>query len=230
MLLPRSWPGARYIRADPKGLRTMILVGQYDSPYVRRVAVSLRLLGLPYEHDTRSVFADFDDMRRTNPLGRIPSLVLDDGAVLIDSAAILDHVDETVGASRALIPPGGTARRACLQRIALACGAIDKAGGGVVYERLVRPSRYRWPAWIERCRIQAATALAALDAAAWPAADRLDQSQITTACLLFYLRVNAPEMTLPGAYPTLDALMARCEPMDAFRATAFTEYNVPRAE
>jgi len=57
----------------------MILVGQYDSPYVRRVAVSLRVLGLPYEHDIRSVFGDFDSMRRTNPLGRIPSLILDGG-------------------------------------------------------------------------------------------------------------------------------------------------------
>ena len=208
----------------------MILVGQYDSPYVRRVAVSLRLLGLPYEHDIRSVFGDFDSMRQTNPLGRIPSLILDDGEVLIDSAAILDHIDETVGPARALTPLRGVARRACLRRIALASGAIDKAGGGVVYERLVRPSRYRWPAWMERCGAQAATALAVLDAADWPGAESLDQSQITTACLLFYLRVNAPEFIPPGRYAVLDALIARCEPMAAFQATAFTEYAVPRAE
>ena len=66
----------------------MILVGQYDSPYVRRVGVSLGVLGFTFEHDTRSVFADFDSMRTTNPLGRIPSLVLPDGTTLIDSAAI----------------------------------------------------------------------------------------------------------------------------------------------
>ena len=74
----------------------MILVGQYDSPYTRRVAISLMVLGIPYEHDTRSVFGDFDSMRKTNPLGRIPSLILDDGTVLIDSAAILDWIDEKV--------------------------------------------------------------------------------------------------------------------------------------
>ena len=68
----------------------MILVGQYDSPYTRRVAVSLHLLGFDFEHDRRSVFADFDSMRTTNPLGRIPSLILDDGTTLIDSGAILD--------------------------------------------------------------------------------------------------------------------------------------------
>src|SRR5262249_56364692 len=116
----------------------MILVGQYDSPYVRRVAVSLRLLGLSYEHDTRSVFGDFDSMRQTNPLGRIPSLVLDDGEVLIDSAAILDWLDQSVGPERALLPPGGPARRRALRLIARATGAIDKTAAAA-YERLIRP-------------------------------------------------------------------------------------------
>jgi glutathione S-transferase len=106
----------------------MILVGQYDSPYVRRVAVSLRVLGLAYEHDTRSVFADFDAMRRVNPLGRIPSLILPGGETLIDSAAILDWLDESVGPERALIPRAGTERRHAQQLIALATGAIDKIG------------------------------------------------------------------------------------------------------
>jgi glutathione S-transferase len=106
----------------------MILVGQYDSPYVRRVAISLRVLGFAYEHDTRSVFTDFDAMREINPLGRIPSLMLDDGEVLIDSAAILDWLDQSVGPERALIPPAGPERRRALRLIALATGAIDKVG------------------------------------------------------------------------------------------------------
>jgi len=207
----------------------MILVGQYDSPYVRRVAVSLRVLGLPYEHDTRSVFGDFDDMRRTNPLGRIPSLVLDGGEVLIDSAAILDHIDETVGPARALIPRGGPERRASLRRIALATGIIDKAGGGVVYERLVRPAQYRWPNWIERCRTQAAGALAALDREDWPA-DRFAQAEITAGVMLYYLKINAPDILQPGTFRKLDALLARCEARPEFQATSFTDYKVPRAD
>src|ERR1041384_153901 len=100
----------------------MILVGQYDSPYTRRVAVSLHLLRFKFEHDTRSVFGDFDSMRTTNPLGRVPSLILDDGTTLIDSAAILDWLDQEVGPERALLPDGGLARRQALQRIALASG------------------------------------------------------------------------------------------------------------
>ena len=208
----------------------MILVGQYDSPYSRRVAISLRVLSIPYEHDTRSVFGDFDSMRKTNPLGRIPSLILDDGTVLIDSAAILDWIDESVGPERALIPPSGPARREALQRIALAGGAVDKIGGGANYERLIRPQRYRWPEWIERTIVQGQGALAALDALSWPAAAPIDQAQITAGCALDYVRVTAPELLPPGRYPVLDALLERLRARPEFQATSFSDYAVPRGE
>src|SRR5271165_5447312 len=100
----------------------MILVGQYDSPFVRRVAISLRVLGFDYEHDTRSIFGDFDAIRQINPLGRIPFLVRDDGEVLVESAAILDWLDQQVGPERALIPQSGAERMRALQLIAFACG------------------------------------------------------------------------------------------------------------
>src|SRR4029077_10470103 len=151
----------------------------------------------------------FDSMRKTNPLGRIPSLVLGDGEVLIDSAAILDWIDETVGPDRALLPRRGPARREALRRIALANGAVDKLGGGVNYERLTRPSQYRWPEWIARCTTQGQGALAALDALDWPEQKALDQAQITTGCALSYLRVTAPDLMPRGRYPVLDALAER---------------------
>jgi glutathione S-transferase len=205
----------------------MILVGQYDSPYVRRAAVSLRVLGFDYEHDTRSVFADFDAMRATNPLGRIPSLVLDDGEVLIDSAAILDWLDQTVGPGRALLPAAGAERRRALKRVALATGAIDKIGAAA-YERLIRPSALRWPEWIERCRTQGAGAIAALAAEPWPPEAALDQAQITTACMIRYVRMADPEALPPGRHPSLDALSDRCEVLAAFRATWPAGYVIPR--
>src|SRR3954447_8723517 len=105
----------------------MILVGQYDSPYVRRVAVSLRLLGIAYEHAPLSVFADAQAMRAFNVLGRVPTLVLDGGEAIIDSAAILDWLDETVGPERSLLPPHGPERRQALRLVALATGVADKA-------------------------------------------------------------------------------------------------------
>jgi glutathione S-transferase len=205
----------------------VILVGQYDSPFVRRVAVSLRLLGFAYEHDTRSVFGDFESMRRTNPLGRIPSLILDDGEVLIDSAAILDWLDETVGVERALIPRSGPERRRALRLIALAAGAIDKAGASA-YERIIRPAARRWPEWIARCRTQAEGAVAALAAEPWPARRSPDQAEITTACMVRYLQMTDPEMLGRGRYPTLEALSVRCEARPEFEATYPPDIVYPR--
>ena len=204
----------------------MILVGQYDSPFVRRVAVSLRLLGFAYEHDTRSVFGDFESMRRTNPLGRIPSLVLEDGEVLIDSVAILDWLDEAVGPDRALLPVAGEPRRRALQLVALASGAVDKAGAAA-YERIIRPSAFRWPDWIARCRTQAGGALAALEGHDWPASARLDQPAITNACMLRYVQMADPGL-LGDRYPGLAALSRRCEAMTEFRATYPPDVVYPR--
>jgi len=205
----------------------MILVGQYDSPYVRRVAVSLRVLGFAYAHDTRSVFADFDAMREINPLGRIPALVLDGGEVLIDSAAILDWLDQTVGPGRALVAPAGVERRRALRLIALATGAIDKVGAAA-YERLIRPAALRWLEWIARCRTQGEGAIAALAAEPWPPGENLDQAEITTACMIRYVRMADPDLLPPSRHPTLDALSARCEALPAFQATWPAEYVLPK--
>jgi len=207
----------------------VILVGQYDSPFVRRVAISLRLLGFAYEHDTRSIFGDFDALRRVNPAGRIPALILPGGETLIDSHAILDHLDEVVGPERALIPARGPERRRALRLVALATGGLEKIGAAV-YERLVRPSTLRWPEWIERCKTQGLGALAALAAEDWPPGSRIGQAEITTACFVRYIRLTSPELMPPGRHPRLDALSERCEALPEFRATFPAAYAVPRSD
>jgi glutathione S-transferase len=206
----------------------MTLVGQYDSPYTRRVAVSLGLLGFEFVQDARSVFADFDSMRGTNPLGRVPSLILSDGTTLIDSGAILDWLDQQIGPKRALLPPSGRARQETLQRIALATGTIDKVMGAA-YERFVRPERYRWADWIMRCRTQAEGGLRALAAQSWPADAPVRQDWITTACMIRYVRLAAADLLPTGRYPILDAVADRCEGLPAFKATWPADYVVPAA-
>ncbi len=199
----------------------MQLVGQYDSPYVRRVAISLHLLGLPFRRNPMSVFTDAEAMGQINPLVRVPSLVLDDGEVLIDSSAILDHVDETVGPERALLPSRGPERRRALRIVALASGGIDKAGA-IAYERMLRPADKVYEAWIDRCRSQLTGALRALDALApspWLLGVRLMQPDITVAAMLGYLRLRLPEALPSGRYPNLERLSAACEALPAFVAT-----------
>ncbi|HEY1075478.1 MAG TPA: glutathione S-transferase family protein [Fontimonas sp.] len=105
----------------------MILIGMFDSPFVRRVAVSMKLLGLDFEHRNWSVGKDQAEIRRYNPLGRVPTLVLDDGEALAESFAILDFLDQSVGPARALLPASGRERRDALQLMALASGAAERA-------------------------------------------------------------------------------------------------------
>src|SRR5258708_13787676 len=118
----------------------MILIGQFDSPFVRRVGIALRFYDLPFEHRPWSTFGDAGKIAPYNPLRRVPTLVLDDGEVLIESAAILDHLDQTVGPSRAMIAKDGPRRREALKVCALATGLGDKAVSPV-YERLLHQGK-----------------------------------------------------------------------------------------
>ena len=209
----------------------LTLIGHYDSPFVRRVGISLHLLGMPFERRLLSVFGDADKLRAYNPVGRVPALVLDDGEVLVDSAAILDHLDQAVGPERALLPAGGKARRDALQKVVLATGINDKAVA-ITYER-----RHRGDAadlgWIARCRGQQDAALAALEKlfAAAPGS-RLMQPEITVATMLGYVRLRQPETLPHGRYPALESLSAQAEGNPAFKACLPTpeEIGGPRAE
>jgi len=105
----------------------MKLVGMFDSPYVRRVAISMRLLDIPFEHLNWSIGKDQDQVKRLNPLGQVPILVLEDGSTILDSTAVLDYLDDRVGPDRALVPPTGDLRRRVLAATTLATGLADKA-------------------------------------------------------------------------------------------------------
>ncbi|HTU67898.1 MAG TPA: glutathione S-transferase family protein [Steroidobacteraceae bacterium] len=203
----------------------MLLIGMYDSPFVRRVAVTLKLLGLPFEHANWSVGRDFERIREFNPLGRVPTLVLPDRTCLMESSAILDHLDELAGPARALLPGSGPDRRQALNLIAMATGAAEK-GVAQIYERVFRPEDKRHQPWVERCRLQMSTALAALDRhvgergeSQWLVGKRMTQADITAACAFTFLndalRVAADRVM----YQSLATLAARCESLPAFQET-----------
>src|SRR6516225_1375306 len=116
---------------------SMFLIGQYDSPFVRRVAIAMRLYGLKFDHKPWSTFGDAEKIAPYNPLRRVPTLVLDDGEALIESTIILDYLDELVGPEKAMIAPRGLERRRHLRLCALATGLGDKAVS-LLYESVLR--------------------------------------------------------------------------------------------
>ncbi|WP_407158004.1 glutathione S-transferase family protein [Bradyrhizobium sp. STM 3557] len=198
----------------------MFLIGQYDSPFVRRTAIALRLYGLPFEHRPWSTFGDADKIAPYNPLLRVPVLVLDDGEALIDSAAILDHLDETVGPERAMLARSGPARRKALRTIALATGLGDKAVS-LIYERVLRKDRLAM--WVARCETQISGVLAMLEAERaavttdyWNGR-AIGHADVAVACVLRFTREAHPHLFDAERYPALAAHAARCEALPPFQ-------------
>jgi glutathione S-transferase len=197
----------------------MILVGQYDSPFVRRVAITLHLYGMKFTRNAISVFSNAKEMANINPIVRIPSLILDDGGVLIDSAAIIDYLDGLAGAERALTPPSGAERQMVLQVMAYAAGAIDKLGT-IVYERSFHPPEHVALEWIARCRSQLEGALSVLEdlpKEPYFLGERLSQADVTVGAMMGYMQLRPKDAPARGSYPTLEALSERLEELDAFR-------------
>lgn len=160
----------------------MLLIGVNRSPFTRRVAITLELYGIAYTQQPLSGFADRAAVRASNPLGRIPALVLDNGEALVDSSAIVDHLDEIHGRDRALTPASGAPRRDVLRIVAVAMGACDK-GLDAAYERNHRPADKVHQPWIDDCMAQMKNALAAIDARAedrkpYLLFDRLTQADV----------------------------------------------------
>jgi glutathione S-transferase len=211
----------------------MILIGMFDSPFVRRVAVTMHWLGIQFEHRNWSVGKDFERIRQFNPLGRVPTLVLRDGEALIESSAILDFLDELAGPRRALLPLAGRDRRTALQLMAMACGAAEK-GVSQVYESAFRPEAKRHQPWLDRCHAQTHAALAVLDqhaksrAGQWFVGDQLTQADISVGCVYTFLCQALGIDRNPSGYPSLAAAAVRCEALPAFRAAAAGEFVAPK--
>src|SRR5271163_3162061 len=201
----------------------MILIGMFDSPFVRRVAVSMNLLGVAFEHRNWSVGKDFELIRQFNPLGRVPTLVQPDGEALIESGAILELLDESVGPDRALMPRSGKDRRDALRILAVATGAADK-GVAQIYESVFRPPEKRYRPWVERCHTQMHAALAELDrlcqvrGGEWLIGNRITQADITLTCVYTFLSDALAINRDSIAYPGLGAVAARCEAIPEFRS------------
>ena len=200
----------------------MKLIGSYRSPYVRRVAASMNLMGMAYEHDPIPVFDEQDAVRKFNPLVRVPTLVLDDGESLVESYAILDSLDEMAGADERLIPASGGERRTVMKMTAVPTGTIDKTVWAV-YEGRFHPKEKVHRPWIEHNEEQMLGGLGFLndlaDAAGdgWLAGgDRIGQADVSGTIAFTFGAAARPRLEVADKFPALANFAARCEAMGAF--------------
>jgi len=198
------------------------LIGMLDSPYVRRAAITLRLLGLAFEHRPISVFRQFDAFAAINPAVRAPSLVCDDGEVLMDSTLIIEHAERLAAPRASLVPKDGRAAQHDLRLTGLALAACEKAVQ-FVYETTLRPPEKQHAPWLDRVRGQLGAALAALEAdlvrAPLAAArETITQGGVTAAVVWQFTQAMLPEVVVAARHPALAAHAAAAEALPEFRS------------
>lgn len=199
----------------------MILIGQYDSPFVRRVAIALTLYGLPFRHEPWSSFGDADKIRAYNPLTRVPTLVLADGEVLIESHAMLDYLDSLVPPEHAMFPREEPMRHRAIKVAALATGICDKVVS-LFYEQ--RMHEQVSDLWVDRCRAQIRGAIAELEKARaaivtpyW-FGSKIGHADIAVGVMLRFLTDVHPGLIDLAQSPALSAHFAQTEALSVFKA------------
>ncbi|MBX3503537.1 MAG: glutathione S-transferase family protein [Alphaproteobacteria bacterium] len=199
----------------------MLLIGVNRSPYTRRVAITLRAYGVTYEQRDLNGFGHREEARAANPLGRIPALVLDGGEALIDSTAIVDHLDETYGGDQPLTPRSGADRRAVLRVAAVMMGACDK-GLQAAYHRNHTPQEKWHRPWIDDCMAQMTNALTAVEAMARADEPHLLLGRLTQADITAFVAERLGRglgIDTDMRMPKLRALTRRLLDQAAFRST-----------
>jgi glutathione S-transferase len=199
----------------------MQLIGMLDSPYVRRTAISLHLLNIDFEHQAISVFRTFEQFKQINPVIKAPTLICDDGTVLMDSTLIIDHAEHIAGQS--LMPSEPGERVHALRAVGLALAACEKSVQ-IVYERTLRPAEKQHEPWVARVQMQLLAAVAALEEALKNNRSSfgkpvINQAGITTAVAWRFMQMVVPGIVAANDYPMLTSYSAEAERLPEFKAT-----------
>ncbi|WCM49382.1 glutathione S-transferase [Pseudomonas sp. WJP1] len=200
----------------------MKLIGMLDSPYVRRVAISAKRLGIALEHESVSVFRTFEQFRQINPVVKAPTLILDEGEVLMDSTLIIDYLEALAGPERSLMPEGIEHRLRSLRLIGLALAASEKSVQ-LYYERNLRPAEIQFQPWVERVEGQLAAAYSALEQELEKQPLKTDgsiaQDGITLAVAWSFTNLVVPYQVDVAQFPRIAAFTAYAEGLEAFVST-----------
>jgi len=200
----------------------MKLIGMLDSPYVRRVAISAKRLGIPLEHQSVSVFRHFEQFQQINPVVKAPTLVLDDGEVLIDSTLIIEYLEALAGPGKSLMPGDIDQRLRSLRLIGLALAACEKSVQ-LYYERNLRPAEIQFEPWVERVEGQLAAAYSALERELEMQPLKTDgtiaQDGITLAVAWSFTHLVVPDQVDVNRFPQISAFTAYAEGLEEFVST-----------
>lgn len=196
----------------------MRLIGMLDSPYVRRVAISLDLLGVPFTHEPISVFSTFKQFQRINPVVKAPTLVCDDGIVLMDSSLILQLI-ERVHTTDTLWSRDAVAYAREMRCVSLALAACDKAVQ-IVYERNLRPREAQHEPWLQRVQEQMLAAFTEIEGELSFVPEIVtatrNQATLTTAVVWQFTQSMLADIVPARRHPAMAALSAYMETTPAF--------------
>ena len=202
----------------------MELIGMMESPFVRRVAISMQMLGLAYTHRPLSIFRSFDEFRTVHPLVKAPTLICDDGEMLLDSTLIIDYLETLAAPGTSLYPADRTARRTTLQQIGEALVAMEKVVQ-IIYEKEQRPAELQHAPWIGRLEQQLTSAAGLMEASVevaveggndWLGGTEPTQADITTAVAWNFLQRKSSITVAPASHPYIVDYCDRAEALPAF--------------
>jgi glutathione S-transferase len=203
----------------------MKLIGMLDSPYVRRVAICAKHLGIHLEHQSVSVFRHFEQFQQINPVVKAPTLVLDDGEVLMDSTLIIDYLETLAPPGKSLMPDDLKQRLRALRVTGLALAACEKSVQ-LYYERSLRPAEIQFQPWVERVEGQLAAAYSALERELQKQplvnGDLIAQDGITLAVAWSFTNLVVPEQVDAEHFPRIAEFTAQAETLEAFISTPIT--------
>lgn len=203
----------------------MKLIGMLDSPYVRRVAICAKYLGIDLEHQSVSVFRHFEQFQQINPVVKAPTLVLDDGEVLIDSTLIIDYLESLAGPGKSLMPGDLKQRLRALRVTGLALAACEKSVQ-LYYERSLRPAEIQFQPWVERVEGQLAAAYSSLERELQkqPLTNgaSIAQDGITLAVAWSFTNLVVPDQVDVERFPRIAEFTAQAETLEAFISTPIT--------
>jgi glutathione S-transferase len=198
----------------------MKLLASLTSPYVRKVRVVLAEKKIDYELVLESPWVEGNKVSLSNPLGKIPVLILDDESTVFDSRVIAEYLD-TMAPNNRLIPASGRERISVKRWEALADGVLDAAVAAFLEER--RPDGERSPSWIQRQRGKIDLTLQAMSEdlgdQAWCHGNSMTLADISVGCALGYLLLRLADLRWAETYPNLARLYEKLMLRPAFADT-----------